>query len=103
MVSFVERLEQARAEMAQHDADPLRERLEAAVRGLESIGTFPLLDLVGLPKSTCSARRISGIMRGLGFVPIKSRRFLPGGHLGTVTRGWTRPFRSHAPCPRRIA
>jgi hypothetical protein len=93
MVSFIERLKQAEAKLAEHEADPLREKLEVAVRGKEAIGTYPLLDLLGLPKTTCNARRISGTMRSLGFVPLKSRRFLPGGHCGTVTRGWMRPFR----------
>jgi hypothetical protein len=94
MSSFTERLKQARAQLAQQDADPLREKVEAAVRGKESIGTAPLLDLIGLPKTTGNARRIGATMRALGFVPIKSRRFLPGGYRDTVTRGWARPIRS---------
>ncbi|HEY7300671.1 MAG TPA: hypothetical protein VH684_22465 [Xanthobacteraceae bacterium] len=94
MLSFLERLEQARAELAQHEADPLREKVEAAVRDKEAIGTAPLLDLIGLPKTTGNARRIATIMKGLGYVPVKSRRLLPGGRSGnTVTRGWTKPFR----------
>jgi hypothetical protein len=93
MSSFHERLKLARAQLAQHDADPLREKVEAAVRGKEMIGTAPLLDLIELPKTTGNARRVSGTMRSLGFVPLKSRRFLPGGYLDTVTRGWTRPVR----------
>jgi hypothetical protein len=33
-------------------------------------------------------------MRSLHFIPIKSRRLMPGGRAGnTVTRGWARPFR----------
>ena len=32
-------------------------------------------------------------MRFLGFIPIKSRRLMPGGYRDTVTRGWARPFR----------
>jgi hypothetical protein len=97
MSSFLERLKQARAELAQHDADPLREKVEAAVCGKESIGTAPLLDLLDMPKTTGNARRISGTMRSLGFVPVKSRRFLPGGYQDTVTRGWTRPIRCAGP------
>jgi hypothetical protein len=93
MSSFTERLKQARAELAQHDTDPLREKVEAAVRGKESIGTAPLLDLLDIPKTTGNARRIGTTMRSLGFVPVKSRRFLPGGYRGTVTRGWARPMR----------
>jgi hypothetical protein len=91
MLSFKERLKQAYATITECDADPLREKVEAAVRGKESIGTSPLLDLLDLPKTTGNARRLGGTMRSLGFVPIKSRRFLPGGHRDTVTRGWARP------------
>jgi len=33
------------------------------------------------------------IMRTLHFIPIKSRRLMPGGFRDTVTRGWARPVR----------
>jgi hypothetical protein len=93
MVSFLEEFRQAKTEVAQRNADPLRHRIEAIVRGKEAIGTGPLLDLLGLPKTTGSARRIGETMRALGFVPIKSRRLMPGGYGDTVTRGWCRPVR----------
>ena len=32
-------------------------------------------------------------MRSLGFIPIKSRRFMPGGYRDTVSRGWAHPVR----------
>ena len=93
MVSFMQRLEQAKAEVAQRNADPLGGRLAAVVRGLDAISTVALLDLIGLPRTSGNARRISRTMQSLGFVPIKSRRFMPGGYRDTVTRGWTRPVR----------
>jgi hypothetical protein len=93
MVSFTEKIERLRAELAQRQADPLRERVEAIVRNKDAIGTAPLLDLLGLPKTTGNARRAGQTMRSLGFVPIKSRRLEPGGYRDTVTRGWTRPVR----------
>ena len=93
MVSFTARLRQAQAELAQLDADPLRRPVEAIVRGKEAIGSAPLLDLLGLPKTTGNGRRLAQTMRSLGFVPIKSRRLLPGGFTDTVTRGWCRPIR----------
>ena len=35
------------------------------------------------------------IMRDLNFIPINSRRLMPGGRAGnTVTRGWARPVRT---------
>ena len=60
---------------------------------MEGVSTFALLDLVGLPKTTGNARRIGATMRSLGFIPIKSRRLMPGGYRDTVTRGWARPIR----------
>jgi hypothetical protein len=77
-----------------NSTDPLRDKVAAIVRGKESIGTAPLLDLLDMPKTTGNARRIGGTMRSLGFVPLKSRRFLPGGYRDTTTRGWARPVRA---------
>lgn len=92
--SFIETLRRAQAEAAQHDADPFRKRVEEIVRGMDAISTFALLDLLGLPKTTGNGRRIAQTMRSLGlFIPIKSRRLMPGGYRDTVTRGWTRPVR----------
>jgi hypothetical protein len=91
--SWVETLRRVEAEQAKRDADPFRAKAEAAVRGMEAISTVALLDLLGLPKTTGNARRISPTMRSLGFIPIKSRRLMPGGYRDTVTRGWTRPVR----------
>lgn len=90
---FVEKLRRAQAELAERDADPLRQKVEAAVRGMEAISTVALLDLLGLPKTTGNGRRIAPTMRALGFIPIKSRRLEPGGYRDTVTRGWARPVR----------
>jgi hypothetical protein len=91
--SFMEKLHRAQAEHAERDADPLREKVEAIVRGMEAVSTVALLDLLGLPKTTANGRRIAPTMRTLGFVPIKSRRLMPGGYRDTVTRGWARPVR----------
>jgi hypothetical protein len=95
MLSFVARIEQAQAELAKRDADPLRDKVAAIVRGVDAISTAALLDLIGLPKTTGNGRRISPAMRALGFVPIKSRRLMPGGYRDTVTRGWARPLRAN--------
>jgi len=95
MLSFTARLEQAKAELAQSEIDPLREKAAATVRGMDAVSTAALLDLIGLPKTTSNGRRIAHSMRSLGFVPIKSRRFMPGGHRDTVTRGWARPIRKY--------
>ena len=71
MPSFLERLNQARIELAQRDADPLREKVKATVRGMEAISSVALLDLLGLKITTGNGRRIAPTMRSLGFVPIK--------------------------------
>jgi hypothetical protein len=92
-MSWIETLHRAQAELAEHDADPLREKVKGVVRGMEAVSTVALLDLLGLPKTTGNGRRIAATMRTLGFVPIKSRRLMPGGYRDTVTRGWARPFR----------
>jgi hypothetical protein len=93
MVSFFEKLRLARAELARRNADPFREKVEAVTRGMDAISTHSLLDLLGLPKTTGNGRRVAPTMRTLGFVPIKSRRLMPGGWADTVIRGWARPFR----------
>jgi hypothetical protein len=74
-------------------ADPWRAELQEAVRGKEAVSTAALLDLLDVAKTTGNARRVSKTMRSLGFIPIKSRRFMPGGFRNTVARGWARPVR----------
>jgi hypothetical protein len=92
-MAWIDKLRQAQAELAERDADPLREKVEGVVRGMEAVSTVALLDLLGLPKTTGNGRRIAPTMRALGFIPIKSRRLEPGGWRDTVTRGWARPIR----------
>jgi hypothetical protein len=96
LMAWLGRLDQARAELAERRADPWRKKLEGAVRGIEAISTAALLDLLRVPATTGTARRLAKIMRGLNFIPIKSRRLMPGGFRDTVTRGWARPLREVA-------
>jgi hypothetical protein len=93
MLSWTAKLKQACAEQARRDADPLCDKVAAAVRGMHEVSTHALLDLIGLPPTTHNGRRISPVMRSLGFVAIKSRRFMPGGWKDSVTRGWAKPVR----------
>ena len=93
MPSFLERLHQEQAELTERSADPWRKKLEDAVRGIETIGTAALLDLLRVPSTTSNARRLAKNMRSLGFIPLKSRRLMPGGFRDTTTRGWMRPVR----------
>jgi hypothetical protein len=95
-MSWLERLELARAELAERSADPWRKTLERALHGVQAMSSAALLDLLRVPATTGTARRLAKIMRGLNFIPIKSRRLMPGGFRDTVTRGWARPLREVA-------
>ena len=97
MLSFRERLSQATDQVQRHETDPFRDKVER-VRSMDAISTAALLDLVGLRNTTGNARRISKTMQSLGYVAIKSRRFMPGGWKDTVTRGWSRPVREAKLC-----
>ena len=92
-MSWMGKLADARAELERRSADPYREKVEAAVRGKQAISTAALLDLLGMRKNTGTARRVAKTMRSLGFVPIKSRKLIPGGFRDTVARGWACPVR----------
>jgi hypothetical protein len=99
-MSLLGKLAEARAELEARHEDPFLEKVKAAVRGKEAISTAALLDLLRLPATTATARRLATIMRGLHFIPIKSRRLMPGGRAGnTVTRGWARPVRTMRSSP----
>jgi hypothetical protein len=93
MLPFTAQIARERAKLEQHDADPLREKVASITRGIEAISTNALLELIGLPNTTGNARRISKTMRALGYIPIKSRRLVPGGWNDTLCRGWARPLR----------
>jgi hypothetical protein len=91
-MTWVERLDQAQARLAEHDADPLRQKIEQAVRPMEAIGSAALCEMLDLPPTSANGRRLSRIMAALGFVPIRSRQFRPGGWRTTLCRGWARPW-----------
>jgi hypothetical protein len=93
-MSFLGKLAQASAELEAHREDPWHSKVAAAVRDKDAISTAALLDLLRVPATTGTARRLAAVMRSLNFIPIKSRRLMPGGRAGnTVTRGWARPVR----------
>ena len=99
-MSLLGKLAQARAELEAHHEDPFLEKVKAAVRDMDIISTAALLDLLRVPATTATARRLATIMRSLHYIPIKSRRLMPGGRAGnTVTRGWARPVRKLKSCP----
>src|SRR4030088_330779 len=93
-MALLAKLREARAELEAHHEDAWHKKVEAAVLEREAISTAALLDLLRAPATTGTARRLAAVMRSLGFIPMKSRRFMPGGRAGnTVTRGWARPVR----------
>jgi hypothetical protein len=99
-MSLLSRLHEARVELDAQREDPWHKKVEAAVREKEAISTAALLDLLRATATTGTARRLAAIMRELDFIPIKSRRFMPGGRAGnTVTRGWARPVREMKSSP----
>jgi hypothetical protein len=99
-MSVLEKYAQACAELEAHHADPWHSKVAAAVRDVDAISTAALLDLLRAPATTGTARRLAAVMRSLNFVPIKSRRLMPGGRAGnTVIRGWARPVRSMKSSP----
>jgi hypothetical protein len=94
-MSLLAKLREARAALEAHHEDPWYGKVAAAVRDKDAISTAALLDLLRVPATTSTARRLAAVMRNLQFVPIKSRRLMPGGGAGnTVTRGWARPVRA---------
>jgi hypothetical protein len=101
-MSLLQKLREAGAELDAHHDDPWCKKVEAAVRDKDAISTAALLDLLHAPATTGTARRLATVMRRLNFIPIKSRRLMPGGRAGnTVTRGWARPTRGMKSSPRR--
>jgi hypothetical protein len=99
-MSLLGKLREACAELEAQNKDPWHKRVEAAVRDKDAISTAALLDLLRAPATTSTARRLAAVMRELNFVPIKSRRLMPGGRAGnTVTRGWARPVRTTKSSP----
>jgi hypothetical protein len=99
-MSLLGQLAQARAVLDAHREQPWHKKVEEAVRGKDAISTAALLDLLGERATTGTGRRLAAVMRSLHFIPIKSRRLMPGGRAGnTVTRGWARPIREMKSSP----
>jgi hypothetical protein len=93
-MSWVGKMYQACAQQAEQRADPWKRVLERALpANVPSISTAALLDLLDVPQTTGNARRLARTMRSMGFIPLKSRRLMPGGFRDTTIRGWARPVR----------
>jgi hypothetical protein len=92
-MSWMEKLHRARLELASPRADPWKQTLERSLRDVQAMSTVAILDLLGVVPTTGNARRLAQMMRSMGFIPLKSRRLMPGGFRGTTIRGWARPLR----------
>jgi hypothetical protein len=100
MVSFLEKIERARAEIAGQNTDPWQQTLgrvrgKVDFDGLERVSTQALLDTLEVPQrsrtaSTC--RRLAKVMRELGWSAVRVRDLTRGGYKEQV-RGYARDAR----------
>ena len=96
-MSWLSKLEKAKAEMVARNADPWWLRLERARGqvgddGIERVSTQTVFDVLEVPHRSRTAgacRRLSKLMRELGWRPIKARGLTPGGFRDQV-RGYAR-------------
>ena len=103
MVSWVGRLEQAKAELTARDADPWRLTLERVrgkidYDGLERVSSQTLLDMLEVPQRNRRAgtyRRLAKLMAELGWTAVRVRDRTRGGYLEQV-RGYCRDARCHS-------
>jgi hypothetical protein len=93
-MSWLKRLHDAKVELDERGADPWKRALERDMpSNVTSISSVALLDLLDSPVTTGNARRLAKTMRSMGFIPLKSRRLMPGGFRDSTIRGWSRPMR----------
>ena len=103
MVSFIEKLRQARAERTARDAEPWRlplERVHGKIGddGVERIPTQLLFDILEVPQRSRGAgacRRLAKLMAELGWTAVRVRGLTRGGYLEQV-RGYCRQPLHHA-------
>ena len=96
-MSWIGKLEKARAEIAARDADPWRlplERLHGKIGddGIERITTQLLFDILEVPQRSRGAggcRRLAKLMAQLGWTAVRVRGLTRGGYLEQV-RGYCR-------------
>jgi hypothetical protein len=99
-MSWLGKLEQARAELAARDTDPWRlplERLHGKIGddGIERITTQSVFDILEIPQRSRGAgacRRLAKLMTELGWTAVRVRGLTRGGYLEQV-RGYCRDAR----------
>ena len=92
-MAFLDKMREAERQAEATHRDPWYPRLKRALENVGAMSTAALLDLLRVEPTTSNARRLATVMRELNFIPLKTRRFMPGGFRDTVTRGWARPMR----------
>ena len=100
-MSWLDKLEQARGEMAARDADPWRLRLERlhgkfGDDGIERITTQTVFDILEIPQRNRGAgacRRLAKLMSQLGWTAVRVRGLTRGGYREQV-RGYCRDARN---------
>jgi hypothetical protein len=91
--SWLEQLDEERIKQTERDRDPVRRRLEPALRAVQVISSTMVCSLAGLRPNSVNMRKLTPTLRALGFVLIRSRTLPPGGHASSQCRGWARPVR----------
>lgn len=97
MISFMERLRQAEAELEAYNAEPWRSQLERlrgkigddGVERVSSQGVFDLLEVPMRARTAGAYRRLAKIMRELDWTPVRVRDRTYGGYLEQI-RGYCR-------------
>jgi hypothetical protein len=100
-VAWLEKLREAKAELAARDAEPWLARLERVrgktdFDGLERVSTQTLLDLLEVPQRNRRAgtyRRLARVMAQLGWTAVRVRDMTRGGYKEQV-RGYCRDARN---------
>jgi hypothetical protein len=107
-VSWLDKLEKAKAEMAARPVDPWRLPLERVhgktdYDGLERVSSQTLLDVLEIPQRSRRAsvyRRVAKIMAELGWQAVRVRDLTRGGYKEQV-RGYCRDARYRSTVPNR--
>jgi hypothetical protein len=103
-MSWIEKLNEAKAKNVASNSDPWAPCLERArgkidYDGLERVSSQILLDLLEVPQRQRTAgtfRRVAKIMAGLGWTAVRVRDLTRGGYKEQV-RGYCRDARSQQP------
>ena len=106
VMSWLSKLQEAKAEMAARNGDPWRlplERMRGQIDfdGLERVSSQTLLDMLQVPQRSRRApvyRRVAKLMAELGWTAIRMRDLTRGGYKEQV-RGYCRDARCRSTAP----